>query len=82
MYKLLALLFSVSLLATACADDCEPSTLSTCSETPPTNELCQAQFNRWFYNASTNTCSQISYTGCSLKGFATQAECEACGCAE
>lgn len=51
----------------------------TCKETPPTNELCEAAFQRWFYNPSTSTCQVISYSGCSMKGFASQGECaDAC----
>ena len=64
---------------TSCSKDCEPK-LTTCSETPPTNELCQAAFNRWFYNKEKNKCEQIGYSGCSQKGFATQQECEECKC--
>lgn len=64
---------------TSCSKDCEPK-LATCSETPPTNELCQAAFNRWFYNKEKNKCEQIGYSGCSQKGFATQQECEECKC--
>ena len=62
-----------------CKKNCE-TTNPVCKETAPTNELCQAAFNRWFYDATTNACQQIAYSGCSAKGFATQAECEACKC--
>lgn len=62
-----------------CKKDCEPKN-ATCSETPPTNELCQAAFNRWFFNKEKNKCEQIGYSGCSQKGFATQQECEECKC--
>ncbi len=62
-----------------CKKNCEV-TNPVCKETPPTNELCQAAFNRWFYDATTNACQQIAYSGCSARGFATQAECEACKC--
>lgn len=48
----------------------------TCKETPPTNELCEAAFQRWFYNQQSQTCEEISYSGCSMKGFATQGDCE------
>ena len=64
---------------TNCSKECEQK-LATCSETPPSNELCQAAFNRWFYNKEKNKCEQIGYSGCSQKGFATQQECEECKC--
>ncbi len=51
-----------------------------CTERPPTDELCQAYFVRWFYNASTNSCEEIGYSGCSVRGFASEADCEACVC--
>jgi len=63
----------------SCSKDCEPK-LATCNETPPTNELCQASFERWFYNKEKNECEKIGYSGCSQKGFATQQECEECKC--
>ncbi|GEM_PF-540823 len=51
-----------------------------CFDTPPTDELCQAVFNRWFYNSETNECEQIGYSGCEQYGFETKQECEDCGC--
>ncbi len=59
--------------------NCEISN-PACAEVPPTNELCDAYFTRWFYNEATNTCEQISYSGCNVYGFATKEECESCGC--
>jgi hypothetical protein len=59
--------------------DCTPVN-PVCAEIAPTNELCAAFFTRWFYDKSTNSCKEISYSGCSQKGFATKAECEACKC--
>ncbi len=64
---------------TSCSKDCDPP-IATCSEAPPTNELCAAIFNRWFYDAGNDECEQIAYSGCSQKGFATQQECETCKC--
>lgn len=52
--------------------------VSTCNETPPTDELCDAFFTRWFYDKEKKRCEEIAYSGCSQKGFATQRECEAC----
>lgn len=63
------------------ANNCTTAT-GACSDTPPTNEACAAYFERWFYNASENTCEQIGYSGCSQKGFETQAACEKCKCSK
>ncbi len=63
----------------SCKKDCEPQ-LATCNDKPPTGETCKAMFNRWFFNKKQNKCVQIGYGGCSQKGFATQAACEACKC--
>lgn len=62
-----------------CGKECEIND-PVCMETPPTGELCEAYFVRWFYSAETNSCSEIGYSGCSQKGFATKAGCEACDC--
>jgi len=61
-----------------CSKDCEP-TIATCNDIVP-NEDCLPQFNRWFFDKTKNKCKQISYSGCSQKGFATQQECEECKC--
>jgi hypothetical protein len=66
----------------SCSKDCDPSNSSICSETAPTNEMCQAYFQRWFYNPKSNQCEQISYSGCSQRGFATENECNECVCYE
>jgi hypothetical protein len=74
-----ALFLVVALGLTNCSKDCETK-IATCNETPPTDELCDAFFNRWFYDKEKNSCEQIAYSGCSQKGFATERECEACKC--
>ena len=74
-----ATLLMLTMGLTNCIKDCEPQ-LATCSETPPTNEACAAAFNRWFFNREKNKCAQISYSGCSQKGFTTHQECEECTC--
>lgn len=51
-----------------------------CDETPPTNELCAAFFERWFYDSSSSSCEKIGYSGCEQYGFETKGECEACEC--
>jgi len=62
-----------------CSKDCETK-IATCSETPPTDELCLAYFSRWFYNEDQNKCEEIPYSGCTQKGFATKVDCEQCEC--
>jgi hypothetical protein len=56
------------------------TTVAACEDLPPTDELCQAAFNRWFYNSHTGQCTQIGYSGCAAKGFETKQDCEDCGC--
>ena len=73
------MILALSIGGAGCSKDCEPK-IATCSETPPTNELCQAYFERWFFNEDKNKCEQIGYSGCSEKGFATQQDCEECKC--
>ncbi len=80
MKKLLLLSF-VLLTSLACEDECENAP-EACTEVPATEELCDAYFMRWFYNSTTNACTEIGYSGCEQYGFATQEECEACVCVE
>jgi len=63
-----------------CRHDCPDPILPACTEQPPVGELCQAAFQRWFYQKEGNRCVQISYSGCSSKGFESQEACEACRC--
>lgn len=74
-------LFLTSLVLLGCSNNC-PNQAAACTDFPPTDELCQAYFQRWFFDESTNQCQQIGYSGCGQYGFATQVDCEACGCAE
>lgn len=53
------------------------SSQPACMDTVP-NEACQAVFQRWFFDQNTQTCRQVTYSGCSARGFATQAECVEC----
>ncbi len=62
-----------------CSKDCI-TTITTCKETVPTDEMCLAAFERWFFNKTKNKCEKIGYSGCSQKGFATQQECDGCKC--
>lgn len=72
-------LLSTSLLLGACQKNCDNKP-APCSERPPNNEACAAYFERWFYDAGTNKCEMIAYSGCGAYGFATQSACEACLC--
>ena len=62
----------------ACKDDCVQD--NACNEQPPTDELCQAAFQTWFYNPETSECEQKSYSGCDSYGFTTEEECKKCDC--
>lgn len=73
------LLLLVGVWITACNKNCDNKPAS-CSERPPNNEACAAYFERWFYNAGTNQCELLAYSGCGAYGFATEAECQACLC--
>lgn len=79
---LIASLFSLTLLGASCQKTCEVVTNAKCKEAPPTNELCQAYYERWFYNQRHDKCEKIGYSGCTQKGFATETECNACKCNE
>lgn len=74
-------IIALAIVAFSCDKNCKTaSTDARCKETVPTNEMCQAYFQRWFFNAATNECELKAYSGCSEKGFATRGECETCGC--
>jgi hypothetical protein len=75
----LILLLTITLVIISCSKDCDTK-ITTCNETPPTDELCQAAFQRWFYNDDKKKCEQIGYSGCSEKGFATLEDCQECEC--
>jgi hypothetical protein len=75
------IIIALAIVAFSCDKTCKTaSTDARCKETVPTNEMCQAYFQRWFFNAATNECELKAYSGCSEKGFATRGECETCGC--
>jgi len=81
MKKVMVLLLSGIPLLLSCnkAQNCGEE-ISACRDYPPTGELCTASFSRWFYQQSSNSCELIGYSGCTLRGFATQEECEQCAC--
>jgi len=60
----------------------ETDTTSPCNDVPPTDEECDAAFERWFYVRASNTCEQIGYSGCEQYGFASLEDCETCLCTE
>ncbi len=76
------LIFSSFFLFTliSCKNDDCVSEDPICSETPPTNEVCLAFFERWFYDSSSSSCEKIGYSGCEAYGFATESDCLACQC--
>lgn len=78
--KAIITIFAVALLGfSSCSKHCSNQG-GPCNDTVPTNEACAAYFQRWFYNAQTNSCELKAYSGCSQKGFATEEECNKCKC--
>ena len=73
-------ILSAVLLLMSCSKNCPEAEMATCLDTPPTEELCQAYFERWFFSKKSNACEMIAYSGCSEKGFDSQLDCEACAC--
>ena len=59
---------------------CVAAEVAACQDVVPTEEMCDAYFVRWFYKPDTKSCERAEYSGCNEKGFASQAECEACKC--
>ena len=75
--KVLRLLFIFLILSCiGCKKD--PLQDPRCKEIPEPDGLCQMAFESWFYDAKTNSCQKIFYSGCSEKGFPTKKECEQC----
>lgn len=77
--KILFAFMIIGITFSACNKNCNADA-TTCEETVPTDEFCEALFNRWFYNKDSKMCELKSYSGCSRKGFETKEECEACKC--
>lgn len=75
---LLSAIALAALLFASCGEDCENLNNPSCEDAVPTDELCEAYFERWFYDTETQSCVEIGYSGCNEYGFATQAECEEC----
>ena len=51
-----------------------------CTEVPATTEVCNAIWERWFYEEKTKSCNKVKYGGCAPYGFETKEECEECKC--
>jgi len=68
------------MLAMSCNKKSDCNNSKVCQEQPPKDEACLAFFQRWFYNNTTQKCELIAYSGCSDKGFKTEAECNQCDC--
>jgi len=78
--KKIIFLFLSAIILTWMACDSEVCYPVECTVQPPTNEICAAYFENWFFNNTSNTCELIGYSGCNPHGFDTQAECETCIC--
>jgi hypothetical protein len=76
--KFLFVLAALAFLSACKDDDCVQE--NKCSDKPPTDELCLAAFQTWFYNPETSECEQKSYSGCNSYGFETEEECKKCDC--
>ncbi len=75
----LFILIVFTLAVSSCAKECDKG-IDICQDEVPNNEPCEAYYKRWFYNKKKNRCDEISYSGCTEKGFATKIECEQCEC--
>lgn len=75
----LLLSFSTIIMA-SCGTPCDIDREDACHEAAPTDELCFAYFERWFYNEAGDACEMVAYSGCSQRGFATEEECGTCKC--
>ena len=67
-------------ITSACDAPCDIEREETCFDAAPTDELCLAYFERWFYNEADDACEMIAYSGCSQWGFASEEECKGCKC--
>jgi hypothetical protein len=74
------LIIGLAMLVMSCDKECEEPTIEGCSDSVPTGVTCQAYFESWLYNSSTNNCELTGYSGCGPVGFATEQECEECEC--
>ena len=71
--------FSLLIIFISCKKECDDLS-PVCSEAAPTDEVCDAVFQRWFFDESANTCQLIVYSGCKQWGFASKEECFECKC--
>ena len=79
-HSFILFIFAFLFTITSCKDDeCLASSDTRCQDFPESG-MCAAFFQNWFYDAQTNSCELIGYSGCNAVGFDTQADCEACQC--
>ena len=80
-FKLLYFAILIAGFTYSC-DKCPDDRPATCEfqfdDLPQTT--CQAYWESWFYNESSNNCEFKGYSGCEAAGFETKEECEACKC--
>jgi hypothetical protein len=79
VFFLTCLLLAAMLSLNSCEKSCITAN-EICLEAPPTDELCQAYFVRWFYEKDSDRCRQIGYSGCTQRGFSNKEECDVCRC--
>lgn len=77
--KIFVFLGAVVLLS-ACDKTCDASKESVCEAYVPANESCQTTYSKWFYDEGSNTCQLVTYTGCTQRGFESEAACQVCIC--
>ncbi len=80
-YIALLVIFAFATSVSSCKkEECPQAEFPACKEVAPTNEACQAVFQRWFFNKATNACELKAYSGCGAYGFATEIDCKDCAC--
>lgn len=77
--KTLLMCMLLTVTQMACQKKCD-NLPEACADRPPTDEACQAYFERWFYNKNQNRCELQAYSGCAAYGFESKSECEDCKC--
>lgn len=79
LFKIFVFLTALSLGSISCTKE-KPVLPAACTETVPAGEPCEAFFTRCFFDQTAHKCLQKHYSGCSLKGFGREQECEVCIC--
>jgi len=73
------IILTLSLVFASCSKNCDTKP-TTCNDTPLSNDLCFSYDENWFYIEEDNSCELIGYSSCSVKGFESKQDCEACKC--